>query len=427
MMSDALNAADGAGGNNNWRGYFLSYVTGGEFYCVFIRNLNLIRPMYIRDGDGPRGTSHDPLVDMRANVFSIWPSANWATDAYGLGVFAQPYPRIPICDAWATPRRPRQAKKVNFGGQPIGAGGYSLGRGFRLPGLALFCIHTGAATNAVPFLMCHYAAVRGRRQRNVLAQSQVNQLAFLQMPQYFNDHHLVQQSYWLRYRDAGNNVLPWNVNQLCFTGDFNLNFLENLGGGGATNIQKMNHNAYLSITPTVEQGGSAPPPNADAGNAGVPPNPYPPPVGAPSVDEIQQQSLRAAVTTRGTIMHRHYPLPLPPPGPPPPVETYVTSAFDNFFYGGALLNTAVRNVAAGNDSGEVRNVPNSIVQQGGAANVGQIDLSAVAAHYAATNTKNAQNAPQLQAAVGGLDPSDRLIGARLLSDHLPVVLEFAVP
>jgi hypothetical protein len=56
-------------------------------------------------------------------------------------------------------------------------------------------------------------------------------------------------------------------------------------------------------------------------------------------------------------------------------------------------------------------------------------------HYAAIQTKNAHLAPALgltHAAAGGaaapaLTLSDRLIGARLLSDHLPVVVRFNLP
>jgi hypothetical protein len=427
-VSNALNAADGGG--NNWRGYFLSYKTGGEFYCVFIRNLNLIRPMYV--SAGPPGTSPQPLTNMKANVFSIWPTPNWATNAYGGGVFVQPYPRVPICDAWATPRNARAAKQVNFGGQPIGAGGYSLGRGYRLPGLALFWIHNAAGDTVLPVLMCHYAAVRSRRQRNNLAQSQVNQMMNLQMPQYFNDQiPFNEASQWLQYRDAAGNIAFWNVNEICITGDFNLNFLENSGGVGATNIQLTNHFAYMGITPTIQQGGSAAPAAAAGVPVAMPGAPYAPPYGnAPVVNQIREQELRSAVTTQGTIMNQ-YPLQIPPPAPPPPPAPYVSSAFDNFFYGGARLNTAAPNFGTGGvDSGEVMNVPNNIVMQGGVGAAGQVDLSAVAAHYAATNTKNAQNAPNLQVAAGGaaaLDQNDRLVGARLISDHLPVILDFAVP
>jgi hypothetical protein len=106
----------------------------------------------------------------------------------------------------------------------------------------------------------------------------------------------------------------------------------------------------------------------------------------------------------------------------------VSAAFDNFFYGGTqLTSAAAANGVGAADSGEIVNVPANIVQ--GAPAAGQINVSTVAAHYTGRAKKNAALAPNLQLAAGGpaLSADDRLIGARLISDHLPVILTFTCP
>ena len=422
-LSAALNFEEGAGANP-WTGYFLSRQTGGEFYCIFIRDLDLVRPVAPQAGIGPTGQSNDPLRDLKRNVFRIWPSANFGVTAYPVGVGK---PWIPLCDFWA--RRPNQrgGGLLNFGGQQLGGAGYALGRGFRMPALALFWVHTLAGNDyLLPFVVCHYGAVRGRRQRNILAQSQVFQLMYLHIARLFtSDAFGAGVGGYLDVLNAAGGHRAVRVQELCFTGDFNLDFLQNANGG--TYQQLMNRNAYDGLTPTVQNGGSAAP-------AALPGAPGPPPVlpwgppwpQAPSTDAINQQRLKAAVTTQGT-MQRQWPLAIPPPGAPPPAP-YADAAFDNFFYGGTQLSGAA--VLAAPDAGQARNVPASITQAA-PPGAGLINVAPVAAHYTLAGTKNAVNAPSLQTAglpmFAPLIPDDRLIGSRLVSDHLPVVLQFALP
>ncbi|WP_345575128.1 hypothetical protein [Nonomuraea rosea] len=419
-LSKALNAAEPGAAGNNWRGYFLSWPTGRECYAALIRNLDLIRPVVV--SSGPIGTVAVPLRDLRRNVFKLWPSANWAATAYPV---AAARPALPLCDVFFT--RTRGVKRARFGGQTIANGGYALGYGFRLPALAMFWIHTAAGDYLVPFVVCHYAAIRGAKQRNVLGQGQVAQLNQLHIAQLFNDNPAgAGAGGYLDVLDAVPAHQPIPVREVCFTGDFNLDFLNNLPNGG--NVAQTNSRALDALTPTPQGGGSATPP-ALPGVFGVPPAlPYagvlPPP---PAAAQMPAQILRAAITTQGTIQ-RAYPLPNPAPASPPPAP-YASAAFDNFFYGGTRLTSAAVAYGTGAaDAGEVVNVPANIVQ-GAPGAAGQIGLATVVAHYAALMKKNAALAPNLQAAPGraALIADDRLIGARLLSDHFPVVLTFTCP
>jgi hypothetical protein len=437
-LSTALGSV--AGGNNmaqpnNWQRFFLSYQTGKERYCVFIRNLDLVRPAYPVAGTGPTGTEDDRLNNMQRNVFRLWPTADWNTSAYPA---QQPGFRLPLLDLYASSSNPRLAKaqKSAFAGQPIGNGGYSLGRGFRTPALALLAVHGGAGNYLIPVIMCHYASARSR---NILASQQVGQLKYLHLAQLFNNNpdNLNAQnqaqpglSGYIDVLDAANNHTAVRIQELVFTGDFNLDFLTNTMAAA----QALIHNAYVQLTPTLRAAGSA-----DAAATAVPgtavlpapavpfgPAPLPP---GPVASAIKAQFLKTAVTSQGTIMMPLASPPVPPAGVIPPAP-YVTKALDNFFYGGTNLAGAVVNFGPGMiDSGQVVNVPANVVNVP-VVNPPDIDLRATSQAYAGAGTKSAQNAPNLRGA-GAPPPAltalDRLIGARLVSDHLPVVLQFNCP
>ncbi|NUP39114.1 MAG: hypothetical protein HOY76_19390 [Streptomyces sp.] len=422
MLSTELNTVQPGTSGNNWLGYFLSEPTGKELYAAFIRDLDAIRPVVV--SSGPAGTSGSPLADLRQNVFEIWPGSNFAATAYPV---AAPTPTLPLCDVFVAAGR--AAKRPRFGGRDIANGGYSFGNGFRLPALAMFWIHTAAGGDyLVPFVVCHYAAVRGSKKRNVLGQGQVAQLNQLHIAQLFNDNPAAggNSGYLDVYDPVANVHQAKLVEEVCFTGDFNVDFLDNLPAGG--NVARTNNAALMSLTPTTQGGGSAAPAALPGAPAAPPTLPYagaqPPPLPA---NQMPAQVLRVAVTTQGTIQ-RKYPLPNPAPVTPPPAP-YTSAAFDNFFYGGTRLTSATAAYGTGAvDSGQVVNVAPNIVRRVPAA-AGQIDLRAVAAHYALLATKKAALAPKLQ--TGRRQPvltaDDRLIGARLISDHLPVVLTFTCP
>jgi hypothetical protein len=159
---------------------------------------------------------------------------------------------------------------------------------------------------------------------------------------------------------------------------------------------------------------------------GVPFTAFP---GAPVVTDIPLQTLRAACTTQGTILQK---LPTVMPAPPPATTLLLRgAAFDNFLYGGAEPNTAVVNFGAGAaDAGEIIDIPANIQQTGAAGGLQNISVAALQAYYAAAGTKNAALAPNLAGAAPGapaLTNNDRWIGARLVSDHLPTVLQFSCP
>jgi hypothetical protein len=410
--------------------WLLSMGTGGERYGFVIRDVNTIRPLqFVANPNAPAptdGTSNHPFTDLRDQVWTTWPLAFPAPAPAPLPA---PPPRMGLIDAFATPSVARTVKRINFGGQRIGAGGYSLGRGYRMPCLALFMVQGPAAVTLVPIVVCHYAAVRSGR--NVLGQQQIAQLNLLNIAQLFSfyDLSVVPLPAPVRgYLDVDNAANT--VTNIIYTGDFNVDFLQNQAGG--TFLANLNHDALLSLTPTQQQGGSAPPPPATAGAVPVgmvPAIPFVAFLAAPVVTNIPSQTLRAACTTQGTILNK---LPTAMPAPPPATTLLLRgAAFDNFFYGGAEPNAAVVNSGTGAvDAGEIIDVPANLQQPGAGGGLPNLSVAALQAHYALAGTKKGALAPNLAGAFGvapALTNNDRWIGARLISDHLPAILQFACP
>jgi hypothetical protein len=424
--------------------YWLSSMTtGGEHYGFIVRDINAIRPLrFAINPNAPipiqkDGTADEPFTDLHALNWTTWPVAFPAAAPH----VVPPRPRMGLINTFATPRaeRPTKIQKTNFAGQVFNAGGYAQGRGYRMPCLAMFVVRgPGGALTYLPIVVCHYASVRGGR--NFLAQKQISQLNQLHIAQLFSfydttAHPLLPPECGFLAIDGA----AVAVRNIIYTGDFNVDFLQNHPGGG--NVPSTNHDALSSLTPTLQTGGSANPAAAAGAVPGVAPvvpfnAPFPP---APDVDEIPFQDLRASSTTEGTILNKVglIPPPMPPLKPltlpPPPANTLVIrgGAIDNFFYGGAEANTAIINFGVNNvDSGEVIDVPAHIQQHGAGGAPPNLSVNGLQAHYAATGKKRGHYAPNLAGAHGvapPLDVNDRWIGARMISDHLPVVIEIVCP
>lgn len=430
QIATALNVLAGGAQYNTWH---LSAVTSTEYYGFIVRDTTVVRPMTCAaNPNAPAppgfGTAAAPITNLDGAVWNTWPDNLWAgAAAAGQG------PTVPLVNTFFSPAHDRAAKRsrANFAGRNVDDGGYSLGRGFRMPCLAMYHVHTGAGDYYFPIVCCHYAAVRSGR--NHLGQSQVAQLRMLHIAQLFSWIDAQNPAPAERgYMDVNGNAE--SVQELIFTGDFNIDFLQNLAGG--TNLERTNHDALSALTPTQQQGGSVAPPAAPGAlpGGGVPMVPFPLPwSAAPAVDTISPQQLRAAVTRQATIFKR-YPLPPKPPPPPPanPAATR-TAAFDNFFYGGTRSATAGAAFGPapppGNlDSGDVIDMTARIGQPGGVLAANQIEVSGPAAFYGGAHAANL--APNLQGVAGVAPPltlTDQWIGANLVSDHVPVVLEILCP
>lgn len=434
LLTATLNALPGVAGNP-WV-WFLSHPTGVEYYGFLVRNLNLIRPLAYAPAAGVAlddqtdGTSEQPFDDLGKLAWTTWPF-NWGAAVPAL---APARPRMGLIRFFAQPWRSRAAKKrkMDFGGErhgeagPTGSGYAETNRGYRLPCLAIFHVHTPAAGGAaagdyyIPVVVCHYGAAR--KGRNGLAQHQVDHLHLMHIPQLFSTHDVAGPG----IPESGNLDIDGaqrTVRELMFTGDFNLDFLMNRNAG-ATQEERTNHRAYLRLTPTETGGGSGLP----AAAAGAVPALGAAPLAIREAPDIPFQELKAAVTTQGTMLAK-LPALMPAVAAPP-----VGAAFDNFLYGGDRLSQAVIPGGGAVDAGRVVDVPAMIVQ-GAPAAIAQINLAAVHNHYrtAATNHAHYPQADPLgggPAPLGGhpaLTPAARWIGARFLSDHLPVVLEFNCP
>lgn len=437
VMGQVSAAMNLLAGGNDYLGWFYSYSTGAERYGVIIRNMDLIRPIFnnIAAG-GPDGSVNHPLRDLHRNTFEVWPNDNWLATAYPLPAAR---PRIPLTDIYSMrPLQRRAAKRARFGGRPLGQGGYSTGRGFRLPGLVMLKIHNAMGDTIVPIMVCHFAATRGGR--NQLGQAQIAQLQLFHAAQLFHGYDQVLHApppippagggaYLSGYIDILNNVpahAAVRIQELVFTGDFNVDFLLNNVAG--TFLQTSNRAALSHVTPTIEHGGSGAPAALPDPAGPAPVVPFVPPwPNAPIVNYIVDQSLKASSTTEGTILHHAH-----PPTIPPNYAAMRSAAFDNFFYGGTRLSGAVVGHGVGLvDSGEVIDVPANVENPGVFGVPGapaNIDVRGPAAHHTANGTRDAAAAPNLMAAAATpLNLLDQLIGARFVSDHLPVIIEFPVP
>jgi hypothetical protein len=421
-LSAALNlTAQQFGGQvDDYTAWFLSYKTGGEHYGFIIKNLNQIRPLQLtanpQANNRPDGNPNNPLRNLDENAWRTWP--NWGAAAYPI---SNPKPRMPLTDLYAT-NPPRGRQQARLGGQPLQGGrGYALGRGYRLPCLAIFDIHINNRNYLIPIITCHFAAVRGGR--NMLGQSQVQDYHLLHIAQLFSsvDPANPQAPRQSGYIDV--NGIGTNIQDIIITGDFNLDFLQNETLANAVQpIEWTNHSAYMSLTPTTQGGGSGAPPG-NPGNPGpLPIVPFQPPFGVgPNRRTVREQSLKAAITLQGTILRRYV-----HNQPPANVGVLRGAAFDNFFYGGTCTTNSPNPLQPGADSGIVIDLPSNIVNHNPGARE-QIDVRQIVNHYLPTRTKHVHRAPNLLVPNRQLNPGDRLIGARLVSDHLPVILDFFCP
>jgi hypothetical protein len=429
-LAEELNAA--AGGGTAYQTWQLSERTGLEHYAFFIRDTALVRPMQFTPNPvapvaAGLGTRANPIANLEWARWQTWPVGI----AWGAAVLAGQAPPAPLVTRFSHPRLERAPKRrrASFSGRSIEEGGYALGVGSRLPCLAVFQVHTGAGDYYFPIVTCHYAAVPDGR--NQLAQGQIKQLRELHIAQLF-----FPASGFLHINGG-----PIQVQELIFTGDFNVDFRQNLPGGD--NLQTTNRQAMNALTPTQQMGGSAGP-AAAPGAPGAPPPFGPPWSPEPEKGTVPNQQLRAAVTWQKTIFQPCPPGPQPPPAPaPPPLvppanrDAARTAAFDNFFYGGTQGAQVVAGVIppgppgpppppANPDSGQVDDLTLRIAPPPPPAlGAGQVDVSEPAFEYG--HVHGASWAPNLQVPGAALTLTDQWIGATLISDHVPVVLEIPCP
>ena len=420
QVSAAASAASVAlGGNaNDYTGWLLSYDTGGECYGVLIRDLNQVRPIHVTGG--PTGAdgygAAAALSNLDQNQFATWPNTFGALANAYIGLPAPAArPRLPLTDVYAS-NPPAGRKRAFFAGRQLGAGGYALGNGFRMPCLAMFEVIGGggpAPSHLLPILACHLGAVRGGA--NALARGQISQ---------YKDTHIAQKFQAGGYIDLNNAAFA--VQELIVTGDFNVDFLQNAAAGTA--MQTGNHAALVTLTPTVQLAatGSTLPAAAPGVPGGVPMVPFAVPPGGwpagPIHTAIPNLALRTANTAQGTILV-HYVFGVAPAN----TIALRDANFDNFFYGGTELsaNTVLlgpnSNPVVANDACFIHDVPAQIVLPAAVA-AGTLNVSGAWLHHLLAGTRNAASAPALNGGFGALAVNDRLIGARFISDHLPVVM-----
>jgi hypothetical protein len=281
---------------NHWRG-MISYSTGAERYGFICRDLNLVRPapgqtdhQCHRHGAAPGAQSRDAEIHHLAGELS----------RAGARASAAAFHRFPLVGLFYEDPGDRPGKKQKtFSGQSLRGGGYNEGNGGRLPCLAVFHIRTPAPVANdcyLPILVNHYWASRSSNASNAGALRQISQSPVLHIAQKFarRDGYGHTVSGYLDIDGAAH-----VVQELIFTGDWNVNFRLNDPNGAG--VARNNRAAFNKLTPTQQDAGSLPiplaaPPAAFAWNdAGVVRGPGPAdpaagpavpfnPVEGPSVD-----------------------------------------------------------------------------------------------------------------------------------------------
>ncbi|GAA1957084.1 hypothetical protein [Catenulispora subtropica] len=440
-----LRVIDGA---NHWALTYTS-ATGRERYGFLCRNLNLVRftavtnNVHVAAPPADIGTVNHPVRNLEEIDFTTWP-ANFGAP------FPAPLPappRQPLLDLFAVPPRARMARLVRFGGQPAAQGGLAQGIGARLPCLALFHIHTPAGNHYyLPIVVCHFYATRSSHAHNGGATRQIAQMKFLHAVQKYAFRDLAAAGpppVECGYLSIDGAAVP--VRELIITGDWNVDFKQNLDGGRF--LEQVNHNAFVTLTPTPQNGGSAAVPllvgTAVAGPgalpAGGPPIvPFQVPAAPPTVTSVPNQALRSAVTRQGTILLQYNAANARAVAGMAPgnLAALRDCCYDLTFYGGTQVSgAAMLTPAAGGspaDAGLVVDVPASIVPgpaaPGGLA-PGQVWVGQIQNYYAnrIPPLYNADQAPALNQHPAVLTLTDRWIGANLISDHVPTVLQFTCP
>lgn len=441
---------------NYYRAGFVSAPTGSEHYGFVIKDLNKIRPIVVeQEANDTVGLAENPLMNLDDVNFRTWPDTfTNLPNAYS----ARDTKRyLPLTDIYAgAPPSGRNA--LNFYGQALsGKNGYSLGRGFRLPCLAMFELYTGVV---IPIVACHFGAVRGGK--NHLAGGQIKQLFCTHIAQKFNTGGTIKLNVT---DDDGDEDMDDDtgtvIEEIIFTGDYNVNFLRagqpNLVEEAEDYIDEDDGDdhtdddmpeddpnyetrVYASLSPATANSGSEEPDalpgqgaimQDDEGLGGVP---------LPA--ELPDLELKAANTSQGTILHHYH-------DDVTPTATWELSGacFDNFFFGGTELSANIIIDYGYNsiDACEVYDLPAQVIRpvsSGTRIQPGQIQLKGVSQYYwnkkgrrldpntgqyvEVVGVKNARAAPSLQRSGNSstLTMNDRLIGTRFVSDHLPTAIEF---
>jgi hypothetical protein len=456
---------------NHWA-YTVSFTTGNERYGFFFRNLNVVRPTQFTLNPTPPplpwalGSAALPVANLDQIQFTSWPSAfpqPAAPPPLPMPPTPGPARPQPLIAPYVRTRLDRGAKrKENFGGNPQDYGGYSAGIGARQPCLMVFSVWSAATNLAyyIPVVVCHFAAVRSSVMPNPLAYKQIRQSSRMH----------IMQKYAFRAVDHPNNPISGGyvavdgvarpVQNVLLVGDSNVDFLQNNPNSANWTAKRNNLEAFAYLTPTLEAQGSAPITPAQAQAAGAvlgPPPQFPQPVpqvplplnagvAAPFATEIPHQALTPAITRQGTILRQYNPANLAYVQQQNTTASLRGPCIDLMFYGGARLNSAFINPLAPVNGGVADaalavDVPASLMQPGQALAPGQIQVGAVQQYYnnppygnrrylPGTPRHNANLAGNLNAGgpnQPGLSLVDRWLGANLLSDHVPVLLQFTCP
>lgn len=420
----AESASEDAGEPGKYLGWLSSYETGGECYGLLIRDLNVVKPVVVAPPNKlqklhppPNGENGSCLTNLDWNTFRTWhqpPSSMPERE------------KLPLIDIYSKKRPIRKCARVGFGGKKESGNLNTLSRGFRMPCLMLFSIQVAGRVYLLPIISCHLGAVR----------SGANPLALGQVRQYNSFHICNMYTNGKSLYSGGYLCIDGNlirVQNLLLTGDFNIDFLLNISSAKLHSLSQRNNSALSTLTPTEAAGGSEKP-------AAIPDKEKfgDKPVSLPKLfdvgenafyyEDLAKLDLRTGITKKGTML-KH---PVLDENAISSSSDLVDACFDNFFFGGKDL------------IGEAPNWNVQFLNRSDAAKVVDIieyidkdkDITAAVkgmwSHYIKIINKETSKSIKHSSDSQNLNPTktqalnwnDKLIGARFISDHLPIIIDF---
>lgn len=381
----------------------LAETTGGETYGFLVRDLSKLRPCAPAVGQGADDSLGCQQLPLRSMWDIAWTTfggvADW-TNKSNLDTTEILIP-APLAAPFVQVKRTESSNAdwVNFQGQSMANGGTALGNGSRQPCVAMFAMQTSAGGTAyMAVVALHSGATRSAS--NILGANQFRQLTLLDVCQSYGVQAQTNPAVTGRAASQGyidgNWVAPAN---LLVLGDFNMNFADTEKKKGKT------YDAYQMVSPDTW--------NAPGTESGAPGNAGTAPKNAPSTvktcptvrfepDAKFPMYLKTGIYNEMTHL-------TPVDEFDPNKENIFNGCLDNIFFGGT---------ATYNQPAAIIPIPARIQDR-------TYIIAELAQYYAVLGVRHA-DVESLWEANMTINNLDALTGARLISDHLPVVLQLAV-
>lgn len=399
----------------------VSNATGNDMYGFLIRDLSVISFCSGIPCDGPnipKGTLGDPLGAMTQSTWTTYaPPQTRPNQVYSTArpaLLAEPFVK-------SSGSRPCNADKSTFGGQTVANGGLAQGGGTRLPTVTVFALNPQdqQTRSYIGIVALHSAAARSKG--NTLGGQQLKQLSGLDICQSYgvqkqDDLEIDAVTAQEIYIDGA-----WRaLSNLLVIGDFNLDFEYTDPTRKQNKTEKDARAAYAAMTPDRWKAPgqqSAQPGTVGTHMDGAPPAQKDPKQVLFLSNYTLPLQLKAAINTENTLLGTlaDYDEIVANGGNP---KTFTSYSIDNIFFGGVQASSANRQQDG--QYGTVGDLPNAILN-------GVVDITPLAIYYFGADVRSASQMSMFDDnPKPNLTDRDALIGSRLISDHLPICLQFTI-